>query len=556
MQTKELVQTFYLTIKSFSTKERYLILILSFILIFSTTKSLFNYVKADIWSNDDKSIYVEGMVGNLGVLNPLFSQPSSVDRDITALIYQGLSKYDPLTQQVVDNKSIATHSLSQNQKEYTFYLNKNATWQDGKPLTADDIIFTYRDVIQNANFPNVILKKTFDQITIEKIDEFTVVFKLPLKNSFFFTSTLIGLLPKHIWEGTNVENIATSDLNKNPIGNGPYRFDSSTQSGNLTKINLTRFDNYQGDRANILNFSFVIAPTIDDLKQNIEKIHGLARLSKFDKAELVNNRFALYKYDLPRYTALFINNDKPYLKNQKIRLAIQKAIDKQALVNEIGYEQVIDTPLLELQEDKWMFKSNKEEAMGALYDAGWKLNKDTNVRENRNGDKLTLRLLTRTYEDVKQQEINTKSVNFIKTALGNVGIDVSIESYPFSFLQYVILDRDYDLLLYGQSLEYNLDLYPYLHSSQAKDRGLNFSNYRNVKVDQLLDDLRNTFDHDTKTEKLKAIGDELEKDIPAVYLYTPYYYYLVDEKFSIGEIGELATHTDRFANITNWTKEK
>ena len=147
MQTKELVQTFYLTIKSFSTKERYLILILSFILIFSTTKSLFNYVKADIWSNDDKSIYVEGMVGNLGVLNPLFSQPSSVDRDITALIYQGLSKYDPLTQQVVDNKSIATHSLSQNQKEYTFYLNKNATWQDGKPLTADDIIFSHPDVI-------------------------------------------------------------------------------------------------------------------------------------------------------------------------------------------------------------------------------------------------------------------------------------------------------------------------------------------------------------------------------------------------------------------------
>ncbi|MFA6089785.1 MAG: hypothetical protein WC755_08055, partial [Candidatus Woesearchaeota archaeon] len=115
--------------------------------------------------------------------------------------------------------------------------------------------------------------------------------------------------------------------------------------------------------------------------------------------------------------------------------------------------------------------------------------------------------------------------------------------------------RDYDLLLYGQSLEYNLDLYPYLHSSQIKERGLNLSNYKNIRVDQYIENIRETFDPQAKIEELGKIGDILALDIPAIYLYTPSYYYLVDKNINISNLGSLATVSDRFETISSWLKK-
>lgn len=554
MKLEEIFNVVMLTFKAFTTKEKYLMLFFSLILIFSLGNIIFGSVVFDRINKDEKGVYIEGLVGEIGVLNPLFSSFSVVDSDITGLIFQGLSRYDPVAEKVVDNEAIATHSLSEDQKKYVFYINKNAKWHDGYPINADDVIFTYRDVIQSPNFSNIILAKTFENVKIEKIDEYTVSFTLDQKNSFFFTNTLVGLMPKHIWAEVDVASMKTSEINNVPIGNGPYRFVSIEDLGNIKRVILTRFDDYFGRKANISTLSFLIFPTFEDLKDNIQMVHGLARVAKFNIDDFDKERFSFYKYRLPRYTALFLNTDSAKLKSKKMRLAIQKALDKGQIVSDIGYEKTLDTPLLELKEGEWLLKGSKDEAQGALFDEGWKMNEKTGFRENKDGEVLSLRLLTRKYDESSQEYIiSEKLIDLIKTNLKEVGIDLVVESYAFNFLQYTILDRDYDLLLYGQNLGYNPDLYSYLHSSQAKGRGLNLSNYRNIKVDVLLEDIRNTFQEDVKQKKLKEIGDILVQDIPAVYLYIPTYYYVVDKKINIGELGSLAAPFDRFANIYDWT---
>ena len=108
------------------------------------------------------------------------------------------------------------------------------------------------------------------------------------------------------------------------------------------------------------------------------------------------------------------------------------------------------------------------------------------------------------------------------------------------------------MLLYGQNLGYNLDTYSYWHSSQATEYGLNLSNYRNPNADAYIERIRSTFDADEKDELLKSLAETIEEDIPAVFLYTPSYYFLVDERVQGVAIEDIRFPSDRFATIADW----
>lgn len=137
-------------------------------------------------------IYREGIVGNVQIINPVFATTNDTDRDISRLVFSGLIKFNPETKTLEDD--IATHTLSFDKKLYSFTIRPNAIWHDGTPVSADDVIYTYRSVIQNEEFPNAVLGNIFKDVAIEKTEENTVTFQLrkPYK---FFLSTLTN------WKG-------------------------------------------------------------------------------------------------------------------------------------------------------------------------------------------------------------------------------------------------------------------------------------------------------------------------------------------------------------------
>ena len=108
------------------------------------------------------------------------------------------------------------------------------------------------------------------------------------------------------------------------------------------------------------------------------------------------------------------------------------------------------------------------------------------------------------------------------------------------------------MLLSGQSLGYNLDTFSFWHSSQSNENGLNLSNYQNPKADYLIENIRKTFDQKEKEDDLASLAKVIAEDVPAVFLYTPTYYYLVDKKISGINIQNILLPKDRFANITEW----
>ena len=96
------------------------------------------------------------------------------------------------------------------------------------------------------------------------------------------------------------------------------------------------------------------------------------------------------------------------------------------------------------------------------------------------------------------------------------------------------------------------DLYPFWHSTQINDPGLNLAEYQNKNADQLLKDARETLDDKIKAQKYEKLQDTILSDAPALFLYNPDYLYWVSEKIKGIDTTKIVDPAKRFANIEEW----
>lgn len=158
----------------------------------------------------DGGVYTEGLVGKITNLNPLLAR-SAADRDISRLIFSGLTRYNPSTGEIEED--LATYTLSSDKRVYSFILRDNLFWHDGEPLTVDDVIYTYKIVLQNPYFHNRFLQEAFRDIEIERISDKELRFSLATPYAFFLANVTTGILPKHILNLVPIEDLPTSDFN-------------------------------------------------------------------------------------------------------------------------------------------------------------------------------------------------------------------------------------------------------------------------------------------------------------------------------------------------------
>jgi peptide/nickel transport system substrate-binding protein len=254
-------------------------------------------------------IYIEGAVGQINSLNPLFVQQGTVAQDLSQLIFSGLTKYDPETGEIVGD--LANIKVDSNGKRYTFVLKDGVKWHDGTPLTSADILFTYNDVIKNPEFKGNILKyNDYSGIKINKIDERTIEFLLEKPDSFFLVKTMTGVLPKHLLESEPIGLLETSPFNFAPVGSGRYKFVSQIQNTDYTEYALEAFDGFYDGPPNIETLMFRIFGDYETLQKNQSGLMGIRNIPAEDtEAILKKGHYILDRFQLPQYVAIFINNE-------------------------------------------------------------------------------------------------------------------------------------------------------------------------------------------------------------------------------------------------------
>jgi peptide/nickel transport system substrate-binding protein len=152
-----------------------------------------------------------------------------------------------------------------------------------------------------------------------------------------------------------------------------------------------------------------------------------------------------------------------------------------------------------------------------------------------------------------QDPLLQKTAELIKEQWGNIGIEIEIKAEPVSQLEGdFIKPREYECLLFGEVLNIIPDPFPFWHSSQIKDPGLNLSKYENKKADELLEKIRISSDPKDRQEMYEKFQNILLQDAPAVFLYSPDYVYFISQEIKGIETGLIADPSKRFAGIENW----
>ena len=504
--------------------------------------------------------YTEGVVGSPQYINPLFSLDNDVDSDLVKLIFSGLLKYNSETKEL-DPDLCKSYEISEDQKTYTFYLRDNLFWHDGESLTVDDIIFT----IELAKLEKVKsqIGEIFRGVIIEKINDSTIKFTLNEPFAPFLSMIDFGILPKHIWEDVNLNNINLAEYNLKPIGSGPYKIKTRTidTAGNIKSYVLTINDKYYKNTPFVetLTFNFYSGynEAVEALKTR--SIEGLSFIPLAMEEELAEREHLQYfPLVMPQYMGIFFNQEKQeFLKDKNIREALTIAIPKQELVNNVlnSKANIIEGPIIK---ENWIINSTSTE---------FNINKSKELIEKskfEKGEDDEFYKKEVTVDDEKQEKElsisitavnslkNSKILEQIKEYWKQIGVKTEINLVEVSEIKNHIEERNYEALLYGEITGLDPDPYPFWHSLQNQKLGLNLAGFSNKEVDELLEEARATNDEEIRKEKYQKFQEIIQEEKPAIFLYQPIYNYTIDKNIKGVKISTIINPSDRFANINKW----
>lgn len=499
--------------------------------------------------------YTEGIIGSFTNASPLYAT-GPVDSAVSKLLFAGLFTYDAknnlvgdLAQSIVANDSGTV---------YTVKLKPRLTWQDGQPLTAADVAFTYQ-IIQNPDAQSP-FRSSWQDISVKAIDPTTITFSLPNPLSSFPYSLTNGIVPKHILGGQSMQSLRTLPFNTaQPVGAGPFKFNTLEVTGNDSdtrqeQIALDPFGNYNGGKPKLDRFvirSFHDEPSLlaSYRKQEVNAMVGLSEVPKEAAAD-TNSRV----YSLPMTAAVmtFFRTSQEVLSDGAVRQALVRATDTATIIKKLGYPALpVKEPILQNQigYDPTLAQAGYDlgAAAAMLDQAGWKLS--NNGIRVKDGKPLSFSLYA---QDTAEY---SRVANELRDQWRKVGVDLQVSLQNDADFQITLSSHGYDALLYGISIGKDPDVYAYWDSKNAdirSDSRLNFSEYKSGPADAALQAGRTRSDPTLRAIKYQPFLQSWRADAPAVGLYEPRFLYIVhNQVYGLSE-HPINAEVERFANVQNW----
>jgi len=560
--------------------------------------------------------YTEAVVGSPQRINPLFASTNDTDVDLTRLVYSGLMRHDNFQHLVPDlattppaiseDKLVYTFSLKQD----VHWHDGEPFTADDVIFTFDAI----QDPVINSpllvSFQGIKVEK-LDEYTVR----FTLAEPFPAFPSSLTVGILpehvwqgisaeqLRLSPK------NTQPIGTgpykfSKLLKDDSGRivryELSRFDEwYRQSPYIKEFVFSFYNAYAGPGG-----------AIQDLRE--KKVDGLHFVPYDLRSQVARKHLVLRTLQLPQYTALMFNQSHTtVLKELDVRKMLSCSIDKERILRETldNEGQIIHSPVLpgfpgydperktercdiataNETLDKTYDRLSVDEYRTMLLDEEIVRYKESlvSVSSTPEGEGVKEERTVDVPEDVLQQmkdAIETRidlaqpfyrvdddkhivtltivtsdtteysqAAHIVASMWQELGIVTNISLVPAKDIsKQVLKERNYDVLLYGMIVGEDPDQYAFWHSSQVNFPGLNLSQYSNKEIDSILEDARETTDGEAEIALYIKFQDQLQDDIPAVFLYMPTYTYALSDIVQGFDVSRISHPADRFNNIESW----
>lgn len=500
--------------------------------------------------------YTEGIIGSFTNASPLFAN-SAVDSSVSRLVFNGLLKYDSENKLVGDLAE--SWSLDEKELNYTVILKDGIRWHDGKPLTAKDVVYTYKQ-IQNPETKSY-LYPSWQNIKIEAKDSRTIVFTLPNSLSSFPYSLTNGIVPQHVLSSTQAAQLRSSSFNNVvPIGTGPFRFSKvevvgESSNDRQARIALNANSDYFAGAPSIDTFIIRTYSTESSLvaAYSDKQVNAMAGLSSLP--DQFNEDGSTEEFGIPLNGGVFVffKMSHEVLRDAEVRKALVLAADKKSIFDQLRYPLVsLDEPFLRSHTgyDPALAQvtGKMDEAKKALDTAGWKVDSTTGVR-SKDGKKLSFKL----YSQMTSEYSSVAGI--LQKQWRELGVDMQVELQNDQDIQTTVALHNYDALLYGIAMGPDPDVFAYWHGTQADPRSttrLNFSEYESRTANLALEAGRTRSDPQLRAVKYRPFLSAWRADAPALALYQPRFLYIARDPLYGMEVTAANSGPDRFTNVQNW----
>jgi len=497
--------------------------------------------------------YAEALKGPIQTLNPLYAT-TPAELAATHLLFSSLYSFDTTGHLKGD---LATGMVDDGNKAFTVHLRKDAHWQDGKPLTANDVVFTVN--LMKDPSSRAVMAATWQGVSVETVDASTVKFTLPAAYAAFPQALTFAILPQHLLEKVSPASLRESTYSKAPVGSGPFTLRLLQTVGQSTGQKIAHMDandNYYRGRPRLDHLQ--LDAYNDDasivMALRTGEVTGASSIESDIVAKLDTKKYETVLRPLNDGVYVIFNTVHDGLKDMKVRQALQLATDTSAIRDHIfGHPQALYLPFVTSQvkgADKIAPPKVDPVAAGKLLDKdGWVMKDGVRTK----GDKsLRLKVVTRKNADYEA------ALQELARQWHKIGVQVDSQIFDTSdptqnFATDILQQRNYDVLLDDLAIGGDPDVFAYWHSQGL----LNFSNFGDPKSDDYLSSARTTSDQTLRSLKYVAFAKQWLTDVPAIGLYQPNLVYIHSRSTQAVQPDEVIVSADNhFAGVRYWTAER
>ena len=463
--------------------------------------------------------YVEAAAGEPPLLNPVLAPYTLASQDVLPLVFAALVRTDAAGEVAPDLAERL--DVAEDGRAYVVKLRAGLAWDDGAPLTAEDVAFTVRLVQSPDHQGSQELADLWRGVEVEVVDPQTVRFRLPTPLASFPEHLTLGLLPKHALDGVTAFELPLHPYNRRPVGSGPYRVTLFEPE----RLVLERNPAYHGDRPRLGRIELRVYADRSAALQAVmrREVDGLAGLRPDEIARVsATGQYVVYALPERSKTAVVIFNlETPILGEPAVRGALARVVDREALIRDAlaGYGEPAAGPI---PAQSWAYvrgpattEHDPAAAAALLEAAGWRAGAD-GVRQ-RDGTPLRIPLVTADTPD------RLAVAQALAEQAAAIGIRLDVRAVPADELfDDYLQPRQFEAAVVGQwSMGSDPDVYPQWHSSQKGRSGGNYAGYSDVDVDRWLEVGRQEPDRELRRNAYLHFQARWAEEQPALVLYHP-----------------------------------
>ncbi len=531
-----------------------------------------------VTSGDGVATYREALIGSVQRLNPVFASLNPVDRDITSLIFEGLTttnEFGEARPALAERWIVSSDGL-----EWTFLLRQDVLWQDGIPFSVDDVIYTM-SILRSPDFPgDPDLARFWRTVETERLDQFTVRFRLTQPLATFLDQVSIGMLPEHALRGTSAAALASHPFNLTPIGTGAYQLEAlRSADGQINIVDLRVAPVYrqrpegQAQPFALDRVRFQLYSTFDAAVNALQtgEVDALAGRDRNDRQGLfmaanIHNLASWHAVEPVLGTLIYnwVSDDTRYFRERAVRIALETGLDRAAMIERaFGFAAILaDSPF---PPNSWAYLPgisypayNPTEARRLLAEAAERFRRQEDAAREEEAPEATEppeSAFLFTFSILTPNDPALVSLaNEIASQWSQLNVSVTVEALDLASYQARLEAHDFDTALVEYSMGGSTDPDPFAfwHQGEYPD-GENYGGADDRSISELLERARRDPSGLNRMGHYQEFQRQFASRAIAIPLYFPVYTVISTQRLHGLQLGYIGTAPDRFRTIGAWS---